>query len=32
VQNPAWHDRALEKVRRFVIGRLASGMGKVAAP
>ena len=31
VQNPAWYDRMLEKVRRFVIGKLASGVGKVAA-
>jgi indolepyruvate ferredoxin oxidoreductase alpha subunit len=31
VQNPAWYDRALEQVRRFVIGKLASGTGKVAA-
>ncbi|MDA0652422.1 MAG: indolepyruvate ferredoxin oxidoreductase subunit alpha [Proteobacteria bacterium] len=31
VQNPAWYDRALEQVRRFVIGKLSSGTGKVAA-
>jgi indolepyruvate ferredoxin oxidoreductase alpha subunit len=31
VQNPAWYDRALEKLRRYVIGKLASGTEKVAA-
>jgi len=31
VQNPAWYDRTLEKWRRRIISRLASGAGKVAA-
>jgi indolepyruvate ferredoxin oxidoreductase alpha subunit len=30
VQNPAWYDRLLERVRRAVINKLAAGAGKAA--